>query len=89
MSDRGVKTLNDIKDEFIYQAKDRGFPLNEMRQDIVDKWLNERIEYSDGLSYRALLFYEVDAIARAQKEKADNICNGITKAIETKRRKHD
>jgi hypothetical protein len=54
--------MNENKNKKIYQADDRNFPLNEMRQDLVDKWLG------DDPNYKALLEYELSAIGRANKQ---------------------
>jgi hypothetical protein len=54
--------MNEDKNKKIYQADDRNFPLNEMRQDLIDDWLNEKP------FAHALLFYELSAIERANKQ---------------------
>lgn len=54
--------MNNKKNEQIYQADDRNFPLNQMRQDLVDQWL-------DGVAKtKGLLEYELSAIEQSNQE---------------------
>lgn len=55
--------MKNMKREVIYYGEDRSFPLNQMRQDLVDDWLNES-ENAD-----CLLQYELYVLEKVNEAK--------------------
>jgi hypothetical protein len=53
--------MREDKNKNIYQADDRNFPLNAMRQNLVDNWLEEVPDF------KGLLEYELSVLERVNK----------------------
>ena len=54
--------MNETATNLIYYAEDRNYPLNQMHQDIVDKWLN------DDEGTKGILEYELCVIEMRKEE---------------------